>query len=86
MAYNKPIKPTKAQEEQSTTPAEETNKDTMYSKAVLITNASQLGTTPELMAGALTAVKSDSLTKQEANYALKAYLTRPVNPKKGSEK
>lgn len=85
MVDNKSSKPTKAQEEQATTLTKETNSDATYSKAVLIANAGQLGTTPELMAGALVSVQSDTVTKQEVADALKAYLVRPVNPKKGSE-
>lgn len=50
----------------------------VFEKSVLIQNAATLGTTPELMAGALVSVKADTLTKQQAADALQAYLKRPI--------
>ena len=86
MANNKSDKPTVEQEEKVATPAQKAPSTAKYSKAVLVAQAAQLDATPELMAGALASVKADTLTRQEAKDALKAYLSRPVHPKKGSEK
>jgi len=56
----------------------ETEPAAVFEKSVLIQNAAILGTTPELMAGALVSVKADTLTKQQAADALQAYLKRPI--------
>lgn len=50
----------------------------VFEKSELIESASLFGTVPEIMAGALSLLKQDKVTKQEAKDAVKAYLARPV--------
>jgi len=49
-----------------------------YSRNELITAASSFGVKPEVMAGALKLAGKDTLTKSEAEKAIKLYLERKV--------
>lgn len=50
----------------------------IFEKSEIIESASLFGTSPEIMAGALTLVNKEKITKQEAKNALKAFLKKPV--------
>lgn len=50
----------------------------IFEKSEIIESASLFGTSPEIMAGALTLVNKEKITKQEAENALKAFLKKPV--------
>ncbi|MEG1083978.1 MAG: hypothetical protein RSE04_06010 [Hydrogenoanaerobacterium sp.] len=50
----------------------------VFEKSEVIENAGLFDTTPEIMAGALSLVHKENVTKAEATDALKAYLVRPV--------
>lgn len=50
----------------------------VFTKTELIENAKLLGTTPEIMAGALVSVKEDFITKNKAVDAVKAYTNRVI--------
>lgn len=52
--------------------------DPLFEKEEIIKSAGLFGTSSEIMAGALTFVKKDAITKQEAENALSAFLARPV--------
>lgn len=53
-----------------------------FSKSELIEHATELNTTPELMAGALVSVKKDRITKTEAQNAVEAYKKRVIGKEK----
>ena len=50
----------------------------IFEKSEIIESASLFGTSPEIMAGALTLVNKEKITKQEAENALKTFKNRPV--------
>lgn len=50
----------------------------VFEKSEIVASASLFGTTPEIMAGALSLLKKDKITKQEATNAVKTFLARPV--------
>lgn len=50
----------------------------IFEKAELIKSAYLFGTVPEIMAGALSLLKKEKVTKQEATNAIKAFIARPV--------
>lgn len=50
----------------------------IFEKSEIIESASLFETSPEIMAGALTLVNKEKITKQEAENALKAFLKKPV--------
>lgn len=49
-----------------------------YTKSELIESAAELGTTPEILAGALVSVKKERITIDEAQAAVTAYCSRVV--------
>ncbi len=49
-----------------------------FTKQELIESAAELGTTPELLAGALVSVNKEKITIDEAKKAVDAYCTRVV--------
>jgi len=49
-----------------------------YNRSELITAASSFGVKPEVMAGALKLAGKDTMTKAEAEKAIKLYLERKV--------
>lgn len=53
-------------------------KESVFEKAVIIKSAGLFGVTPEIMAGALSLVRMDRVTKTEVASAVKAFLVRPV--------
>lgn len=59
-------------------PKKPTTEEPVFEKSEIIESASLFGTTPEIMAGALTLVNKDTITRQEAKNALKAFLVKPV--------
>lgn len=62
--------------DKATTPA--FDKESVFEKAELIKSAGLFGVTPEIMAGALSLVRKDCVTKTEAASAVKAFLVRPI--------
>ena len=79
MATKQAVKPDA--EQQAATPVEEVpeqKQNTAFEKSELIKSAHLFGTTPEIMAGALSMSQDDKATKQEATDAVKAFLARPV--------
>jgi hypothetical protein len=54
------------------------DQEPVYSRAELIAAASYFGVKPEVVAGALRLVGKDSLTRAEAEKAIKAFLERKV--------
>lgn len=49
-----------------------------FEKSEIINSAGLFGTVPEIMAGALSLVHKDKITKSEVEAAVKAFLVRPV--------
>lgn len=52
--------------------------ESVYSRSELIAAASSFGVKPEVMAGALKLAGKDTMTKSEAEKAIKLYLERKV--------
>lgn len=52
--------------------------DVVYTREELMENAAALGVKPEIVAGALRLVGKNTLTKAEAEQAIKAFLQREV--------
>ncbi|GAW27989.1 oligoribonuclease [Carboxydocella sp. ULO1] len=52
--------------------------EAVYSREELIASASSFGVKPEVVAGALRLTGKDSLTKTEAEKAIKTFLERKV--------
>lgn len=61
---------------------QQTAKPVVFTPADLIAGAASLGTTPEIMAGALYGV-TKGITREEAVKRLETYLKKPVRAKKG---
>ena len=55
-----------------------TIEEPVYSRSELIAAASSFGVKPEVMAGALKLAGKDTMTKSEAEKAIKAFLERKV--------
>lgn len=49
-----------------------------FQKESIIENAALFETAPEIMAGALSSLSKDKITKTEASEAVKEFLSRPV--------
>jgi hypothetical protein len=54
------------------------SKGAVYSREELISTASSFGVKPEVVAGALCLAGKDSMTRSEAEKAIKAFLRRKV--------
>ena len=52
--------------------------ESVYSRSELIASASSFGVKPEVMVGALKLAGKDTMTKAEAEKAIKAFLERKV--------
>ena len=52
--------------------------ESVYSRSELIASASSFGVKPEVMAGALRLADKDTMTKAEAEKAIKNFLERKV--------
>lgn len=52
--------------------------EAVFTKTELIEHAAELGTTPELMAGALVSVKKEQITRADAVNAVKVFENRVV--------
>ena len=52
--------------------------ESVYSRSELIASASSFGVKPEVMVGALKLAGKESMTKTEAEKAIKAFLERKV--------
>ena len=59
-------------------PVEKPVEEPVYSRSELIAAASSFGVKPEVMAGALKLAGKESMTKTEAEKAIKAFLDRKV--------
>lgn len=59
-------------------PIEQYQQEPVYSREELIAAASSFGVKPEVVAGALRLAGKDSMTKTEAEKAIKSFLERKV--------
>jgi len=55
------------------------SQETIYSRVELLENSAVFGVKPEVMAGALKLAGKDSMTKNDAQTAVRIFLERRVN-------